>query len=102
MALLFTGKFTVSPEIISEHSLGETLLLNVKTLVYIRLNSLAGSLWQLLSQHDDLESVFTSLQKEQNLPAEQLESFFNGCIQNFEHANLISLAPATRSEPWKA
>lgn len=92
MALLFSGKFTVSPDVISQQYLEETMLLNVKTLVYIRLDALAGSLWQLLGTHDDIESVFIELKEGQGLPNEQLEAFFNGCIRNFLRVNWISLS----------
>ncbi|MFT5140631.1 MAG: hypothetical protein ACI9H8_001714 [Lysobacterales bacterium] len=91
MALLFSGKFTVSPDVISEQVLDETLLLNIKTLVYIRLDSLAGSLWQLLTSHHDVESVYSELKVQQQLPEQQLEQFFNGCMGGFQRAQLISM-----------
>ena len=98
MALLFSGKFTVSPDVISEQVLDETLLLNTKTLVYIRLDPLAGSLWQLLTRHHDVESVFCELKNQQELPGQQLEKFFNGCMGGFQRAQIISMEQQKQGE----
>ncbi len=91
MALMFSGKFTVSPDVISQQYLEETILLNVKSLVYIRLDSLAGCLWQLLEQHDDIETVFCNLIEQQKLPKQQLEQLVNSCIGNFQRVRWITL-----------
>ena len=92
MAQLFSGKFTLSPDVISEQYLEETMLLNVKTLVYVKLDALAGCLWHLLEKHDDFESVFTELKNQQNMPEEQLHQFLNTAIGNFQRARFITLS----------
>ena len=89
MALPNAGRFSVSPDVISQQYMGETMLLNVKTLVYVRLDSLAGSLWQLLEKFDDLDSVFAELKIQQDLSPEYLEKFFKSCIISFRRARLI-------------
>lgn len=91
MALLFSGKFSLSPDVISEHMLGETLLMNTQTLVYIRLDSLAGSLWRLLERHETIEDVYTGMKAAHDMPRERMEEFMNGCLSGFRRAGLISL-----------
>jgi len=93
MPLNFSGKYNVSPDVISEEYMGETMLLNTRTLVYIRLDGLAGSLWRLLEGNDEIDAVFEQFQRAQDMPRERLESFVNGCIAGFRRAGLIALEP---------
>jgi hypothetical protein len=93
MTLSHTGRFSVSPDVISQEYMGETMLLHVKKLVYIRLDKLAGRVWQLLEHCDDFETVHRELKAAGDLPEEKLESFLNGCLASFQRARLISLDP---------
>ena len=68
--------------------------MNTKTLVYIRLDRLAGSLWQLLEQHDDVETVMVELKAKENLPDQQLEGLMNACFGNFRKLRWVSLPDA--------
>ena len=61
MTLAYTGKFSLSTDVISQHLMDETLLLNVTGLAYYRLDSLGGSLWQLLEEYRDMETVVAEL-----------------------------------------
>jgi hypothetical protein len=90
MALLFSGKFTLSPDLIWEQVFDDTILLNVKTLAYIRLYALSARAWRLLLKHDDVEAVFRALKDEQDLPEDRLEQFLNRFLDNFQRAQLIT------------
>lgn len=66
------------------------MLMNTKTLVYIRLDQLAGSLWRLMEENDDVEAVFTNLKQEKELPDQQLEGLMNACLGNFSKLRWVS------------
>ena len=90
MTLNYSGKFSVSPDVISQEYMGETMLMNTKTLVYIRLDQLAGSLWHLLEEKDDVEAVFRDLKQEKELSDQQLEGLMNACLGNFSKLRWVS------------
>ena len=92
MALNYSGKFSVSPDVISQEYMGETMLMNTKTLVYIRLDQLAGSLWQLLEKNDDVDAVFRELKQEKGIPDQQLEGLMNACLGNFQKLHWVTLS----------
>ncbi len=92
MSLLFTGKFALSPDVISQEYMGETILLNKKTLVYVRLDALGGGLWQLFEQNDDAETVSREFKTGHKLQDEQAEKFMNQMAGNFEKLGWISFS----------
>jgi hypothetical protein len=93
MAQPHPGKFSISPDVMSERMLDETLLLNKRTLQYVRLDHLAGDVWALLEEHEEIETVIGAYQQRQDMPRDQAEKFVNGCIAGFRRAGLIALEP---------
>lgn len=88
-------KVAISPDVISQEIFfGETLLLDVKTLVYFGLDALGTRIWELLQERGSLQSVLGTLQRESDLEAGVLEQKFEGIINGLRHSGLISVKSA--------
>jgi hypothetical protein len=91
MTQISAGSYEISPDVISEEYMGETMLLNTRSLVYIRLDSQAGSLWKLLQEEQDLDQVYDRFKQQREEPVEQLDTFARQCISCLTRAKIIRL-----------
>ena len=90
----FRQKITISPDVISEKvQLGETLLMDVKTLAYFGLDSLGSTIWMEMQNCDDADELFEKVSASSQLPAIKIEAKFRQILQGLAGSRLISLSP---------
>ena len=88
----FPFKIRISPDVISQEVLlGETLLMDVKTLTYFGLDALGSNIWHELQQCDDADEVFRRLRSTAALDDDVLERKFSGIIKGLEVSGIITL-----------
>lgn len=84
-------KIRISPDVIAQEVLlGETVLLDVKRLVYFGLDELGTKLWRMLEQCPDADEAFSGLLASAGIPEEVLEKKFSGIINGLENSHIIS------------
>ncbi|MBB6499305.1 PqqD family protein [Pedobacter cryoconitis] len=79
---------------IADHSIVQEMghgvvILNLNTEHFYELDEVGKRFWELLSDHQDSESVFNVLQDEYEVSAEQLQTDILRLIENLEKAELI-------------
>ena len=88
----FNLKFIISPDVIDQEiQLGETLLMDVKTLKYFGLTSLGTLLWREMQKGSDLDDVFARVLPQSGLQEEELASIIRAILQGMEQTGLISI-----------
>lgn len=88
----FNLKFTISPDVIDQEvPLGETLLMDVKTLKYFGLNPLGTILWREMQKDSDLDEVYARVGLQSELSEAELASVVLAIVQGMAQAGLIRL-----------
>jgi hypothetical protein len=86
----FRLRFSISPDVIDQEvQLGETLLLDVKTLKYFGLTSLGTILWREMQNSQDLDDVFVQVASQSDLPEAELAAVVRAIIGGMEQMGLI-------------
>jgi len=86
--------FTISPDVIDQEVLlGETVLMDVKTLRYFGLTSLGTILWREMQAGSDLDQVFARVAPQSELPENELASHVRAIVNGMAQAGLIRIAP---------
>lgn len=82
--------FEISPGVISEEvMLGETLLMNVHTLAYFRLDALGTRLWRAMQTSDNEAEVVREVAGETGLEAAGLAAQLEAMLAGMERCGLI-------------
>jgi len=90
----FNLKFTISPDVIDQEvQLGETLLMDVKTLKYFGLTSLGSIMWREMQKGPDLDEVFLRVAPQCDLPDDELAAVMRGILQGMEQTGLVRVEP---------
>ncbi|MDB9310667.1 PqqD family protein [Aphanizomenon sp. CS-733/32] len=63
MTSIFSMRVSVPPTTLSQELEGQVVLLNLKNEYYYSLNPVGSQMWNLLSTHDNLETVYQELLK---------------------------------------
>ena len=79
--------------------LGETLLMDVKSLAYFGLDELGTKIWTALETCTHTQEVFDGLIEVDDLDEEVLARKFQGILQGLEMSNIISLEPLEPGAP---
>jgi len=88
----FKLRFSISPDVIDQEvQLGETLLLDVKTLKYFALTSLGTILWREMQNSQDLDEVFGQVASQSDMPEAELVAVVRAIIRSMEQTGLIRL-----------
>jgi hypothetical protein len=88
----FKLRFSISPDVIDQEvQLGETLLLDVKTLKYFGLTSVGTILWREMQKSQDLDEVFVQVASQSDLPKAELAAVVRAIIRGMEQTGLIRL-----------
>jgi len=88
----FNIKFTISPDVIDQEvQLGETLLMDVKTLTYFGLTSRGTVLWREMQTCRDLDEVFARVVRQSDLPEDELVTVVRGILRGLEQSRLVRL-----------
>jgi len=82
----------ISPDVISQEVLlGETVLLDVKTLVYFGLDALGSAVWREIQERPDADEAFSRLLASTLLSEEKLCEKFSSIISGLENSRIIQL-----------
>jgi len=91
----FPFKIRISPDVISQDALlGETLLMDVKTLVYFGLDEFGTTVWRELQARAGAAEIFERLLASTGLPSETLAAKFGGILRGLEASGIIVLEPS--------
>ena len=90
----FSYKVCISPSVISQEvSLGETILMDVKTLAYFGLDEFGSRVWSYLESCTDAQQVFENLKSATNFDEEALARKYGGILKGMEMSGIVSLEP---------
>ena len=87
-------KYQRHPDIEWKEFSGESLLLNLTTGAYFRLNAVGGLIWQMLDGSTPAETIVTAIQNRFTVSAEQAQADFDHFITVLSAQQLIR--PATQ------
>jgi len=88
-------KIVISPDVIfQEVQLGESLLLNVKTLVYYAFDPLGTRFWNALQVSADADEALGLVATASDWPLSELQSKFRAILSGLERSGLITLENA--------
>lgn len=88
----FSYRIRISPDVIwQEVLLGETVLMNVKTLVYFGLDELGSAIWKAIRLHPDADEAFSRLALSVHTPEQDLARKFTMIIKGLEGSGLVQL-----------
>lgn len=73
--------------------MGETVLMDVKTLVYFGLDGLGSAVWRVIRECPDGDEAFARLLASTGLSEEELKEKFNLIIKGLENSRIIQIEP---------
>ncbi len=86
-------KFEISADVIStEAQLGETLLMNTRTLGYFGLDPLGSQFWRAMQASDDADEVVRTVEETSGRSRDELEPVLQSILSGMERLRLLSLA----------
>lgn len=80
-----------SDEVLFQQMNDEAVLLNMTSEHYFGLNSIGMRIWELISQDDSVNNVFTALLKEYNVEEEMLKADLTDILCALEDDQLVTL-----------
>ena len=84
----------IAPHVISQEVLlGETVLMDVETLVYYGLDPLGTTIWQVLQRCSDADEAFERVRESEKLDPQTLKKIFSGVLRGLEASRIIELEP---------
>ena len=88
----FAYRITVSPDVIhQEVLLGESLLMDTRTLAYFALDEFGTRLWRELARSKDAAEVVQRLADSGDLPREAVEKKFELIINGLQNSRIIQI-----------
>lgn len=90
----FPYRIRISPDVISQEVLlGETVLMDVKTLVYFGLDGLGSAVWRVIRECPDADEAFARLLSSTAVSEAELAPKFEKIIKGLENSRIIQLEP---------
>ena len=88
----FGQTIAISPDVISQEVLlGETVLMDVKTLAYFGLDSLGSAIWLEMQSCSDVDDLFDKISQSSDFATEHLRAKFSQILQGLAASRLIVL-----------
>jgi hypothetical protein len=85
-------RFTISPHVIfQEVQLGESLLLDTRTLAYFAFDALGTRIWQAMQENSDADEVVQRVALETGRPMDVLLPKFREILSGLKRSGLIAL-----------
>lgn len=84
----------LSPQVISQEILGETVLLDLESECYFGLDTVGTRIWQLIRDSGDLHTIYNTLLEEYEVEEAQLRTDLEALITNACERGLITLQDA--------
>lgn len=88
---MFLGTVKIAKDTIFQELEGEAVLLNMQTGIYFGLNSMGSRIWQLLSEHSDVQTVGSILLGEFDIREKQLQNHLSKFIETLKSKGLIEV-----------
>ena len=82
-------RFKISPDVLSQEVLGETVLLDLSGETYFGLNEVGTRVWQLLKQDHGFGDMLDVLQSEFEVSREQLEADVAALLAQLEEEGIV-------------
>ena len=85
------SRVKINEEVLFQELQGETVLLNLKSGVYLGLDSEGTRIWTLLQQHPLLQDVHDAMLREYDVSAERCEADLLKLVAQMEAQNLLNV-----------
>jgi hypothetical protein len=86
------SKISISPDVIFQPVLlGESLLLNVKTLTYFAFDPLGTEFWAAIQSSSDADQAIQQVVKASDRPASELQPKLHAILTGLQRSGLISI-----------
>ena len=83
---------TISDEVVFQEVSGETVLLDLNSESYFGLDPVGTRIWQLIADHQSLQSVFTALLEEFEVEESALKNDLDNLFRELQTQGLVSLS----------
>ena len=88
----------IASDVIFQQLEGEAVLLNMQTATFFGLNPVGTRIWELLSQHGDLETVTTKFCEEYDVTEDQFLSHLSEFIDKLRCKGLVEASETSQIE----
>jgi hypothetical protein len=95
MAVSFSNRVTVAPDVLFRLAGDEAVLLNLKTEQYLGLNLMGTRMWNVLSGASSIQAAYDELLQEYEVKPAQLRVDLEEFIDQLLQQKLIEAGPAT-------
>ena len=96
MAVSFSERVTVAPDVLFRVVGDEGVLVNLKTQLYLGLNPVGTRMWSLLSSASSIQAAYDELLREYEVQPAQLRSDLEEFIDQLLRQTLIEAGPVTQ------
>ena len=81
----------IAEDVVFQELDGEAVLLNMRTGIYFGLNAVGTRIWQLLSEHGEVQTVTTMLLDQYNVSEDQLRNHLSDFIEKLKSKGLVEV-----------
>ena len=92
MAVDFQKKAVVPEHVLFRELEGESVLLNIQTETYFGLDDVGTRMWNVLAEHDSIQSAYETLLTEYDVDPRTLKQDLGGIIAKLHEKGLIQFA----------
>ena len=96
MAISFSERVTVAPDVLFRVVGDEGVLVNLNTQLYLGLNPVGTRMWSLLSSASSIQAAYDELLREYEVQPAQLRSDLEEFIDQLLRQTLIEAGPGTQ------
>jgi hypothetical protein len=89
LKLSFTSRVRINDEVLFQELQGESVLLNLKTGVYLGLDQVGTRVWQLMGQNEVLSAVKTAILQEYDVTEERCSQDLLELIGKMQEQGLV-------------
>lgn len=94
MAISFSDRVRVAPDVLFRLVSDEAVLVNLKTEVYLGLNAVGSRMWTILGAASSIEAAYGTLLQEYDVDPAQLRSDIEEFVEQLAGQQLIETASA--------
>ncbi len=83
------SRLQIQDDVLFQELQGEAVLLNLKTGMYLGLDSVGTRIWQLLQEHGTLSRVVEAMLQEYDVPQDRCEADLLNLVSQMEKQGLV-------------
>ena len=102
MAVSFSDRVTVAPDVLFRLAGEEAVLLNLRTEQYLGLNLVGTRMWSVLSSASSIQAAYDELLQEYEVEPAQLRADLEEFIEQLLRQKLIEAVPVTEASQRQA